>query len=207
MSTPRTRAIVGVASALALLALTACSTSPGSSPAPTSVSLVTAPAPDGRVIATGTVIDDGGHVQLCLGAVAESHPPQCSGVPLEGWTWEGVDGSETADTTTWGTYAVYGIFDGEKVAVTDPPIMLALYDPIRPEDPTGGEVGTTADAELARVQDDIAERLGAAATEVRTERGYVWVEVPWDDGTLQDSVNALYGDGVVIVSSAFREVD
>ena len=207
MSTHRTRDIAVAASAIALLALTACSASPGDSPAPTSVALATAAPPDGRVIATGTVIDDAGRAKFCLGGILESYPPQCAGLPLEDWTWDGVDGSETAGTTTWGTYAVYGTFDGEAVAVTDPPIMLALYDPVRPEDPTDGEDGTTTDADLTRIQDEIVERLGTTATEVRTERGYVWVEVPWDDGTLQDSMDGLYGDDVVIVTSAFRLID
>jgi len=207
MSTSRTRAIAAAASALALLALSACASSPAGSPAPTSVALTTADPPAGRVIGTGTVIDTAGQAQLCLGAIAESYPPQCQGVPLDGWTWEGVDGSETSGTTTWGAYAVYGVFDGERLAVTDPPILLALYDPIRPEDPTGGQDGTTADAELTRVFDDVAARLGADSSELRIERGYVWVEVAWDDGTLQDAVDAVYGDGVVIVTSAFREVD
>lgn len=207
MSLPRIRAIAAAASVLSLLALSACASSPAGSPAPTSVALTTAEPPAGRVIGTGTVIDADGHAQLCLGAIAESYPPQCQGIPLDDWSWDGLDGTETSGTTTWGAYAVYGVFDGERLAVTDPPILLALYDPIRPEDPTGGRDGTTADADLTRVQDDLTARLGAAATLVWTERGYVWVQVPWDDGTLQDAVDAVYGDDVVIVTSAFREVD
>ncbi|MFJ4175661.1 hypothetical protein [Microbacterium sp. NPDC089696] len=37
--------------------------------------------------------------------------------------------------------------------------------------------------------------------------GYVRVVVPWDDGSLQTSMDAAYGEGVVIVDSALREVD
>lgn len=205
MSTHRTRAMTAVA-AVALLTLTACGSAPGSS-APTSVALTTAPAPEGRVIATGTVIDGPEGAELCLGAIAESYPPQCQGVPLDGWSWQGVDGSETSGDTTWGAYAVYGLFDGERLEVTDPPIMLALYDPVRPDDPTGGRDGATTEAELTRIQDELASRLHAEATSIWTERGYVWVGVPWDDGTLQDAVDSAYGEDVVIVTSMFRAAD
>ena len=59
--------------------------------------------------------------ELCLGPVAESYPPQCSGIPLEGWSWEGVEGSETSGDVRWGTYAVQGTYDGESLTVTAPP--------------------------------------------------------------------------------------
>ncbi|WP_217184196.1 hypothetical protein [Streptomyces sp. AC495_CC817] len=163
--------------------------------------------PEGRVIATGTVLDAGGDAQLCLGAVAESAPPQCTGIPLVDWTWDGVDGSTSSGDTTWGTYAVYGTYDGETYTITDPPIMLALYDPIRPEDPTGGVDGHTEEAELSRVQNDIVGRLGADVLSAWTDRGYVWVEVVWDDGALQKAMDAEYGSDVVVVTSALREID
>lgn len=159
------------------------------------------------MIATGTVLDTDGDVQLCLGALAESFPPQCTGIRLDDWTWDGVDGSESSGSTTWGTYAVYGTYDGERYAVTDPPIMLALYDPIRPEDPTGGVDGGASDTDLAAVQDDIAARLGHRALSLHPERGYVWLQVVWDDGTLQKAADAEFGDDVVIVTSSLREID
>lgn len=215
MSTLQRRLVLASASVVGLLVLSACVAGPGGSPAPTSTS---APAgqgiesarpglPDGRVIATGTVLDVAGDVQLCLGAVAESYPPQCSGLPLDDWTWDGVDGGETSGEVTWGTYAVYGTYDGDRYTNTDPPIMLALYDPIAPADPTGGVDGETDDAELTGVQDDVTSRLGADALTVRTDRGYVWLQVVWDDGTIQDAADAQYGDDVVVVTSALREID
>lgn len=212
MSTSRSRMLLASAALLGLLGLAACSTEPGSSPAPTSSGSPAWDAsgvapPEGRVIGTGTVLDVAGDAQLCLGAVAESYPPQCSGIPLDGWTWDGVDGSETSGDTTWGTYAVYGTFDGERYTITDPPIMLALYDPVRPEDPTDGVDGTTSAAELTRVQDELSASLGSDALSLSSERGYVWVSVIWDDGTLQTSVDETYGDGVVIVTSALRPID
>jgi len=215
MSTSQRRLALAAASAVALLLLSACTAGPGSSAAPTSTTVpsdqrlenANPDLPDGRVIGVGTVLDVGGDVQLCLGAVAESYPPQCTGIPLDDWTWEGVDGNESSGDTTWGAYAVYATYDGERLTNTDPPIMLALFDPVVPEDPTGGVDGTTADDELTRIQDDITARLGPAALVVDTDRGYVWVQVVWDDGTLQDAVDAEYGEDVVFVTSSLRAID
>ena len=84
--------------------------------------------------------------------------------------------------------------------------MLALYDPIRAEDPTGGGPGETPVAEL----DEIARELPTALDDLLlapwTQDGYVWAQVIWDDGTLQDAADAEYGDGVVIVQSALRPI-
>lgn len=215
MSTSQRRLAIAAASAVGLLFLSACTSAPGSSAAPTSTTVpsdqrlenVRPDLPDGRVIGVGTVLDVAGDVQLCMGAIRESYPPQCSGVPLDEWSWEGVEGSESSGETTWGAYAVYATFDGERLTNTDVPIMLALYDPIAPEDPTDGVDGATPSDELTRILDDISARLGEEALALRTDRGYVWLSVVWDDGSIQDAVDAEYGDDVVIVTSALREID
>lgn len=217
MSTPlRRRLLRSAVLATALVStLAACAPGHGAGGAPTSsadpqvqdLSGVVAEPPTGRVRGTGTVLDVDGEAQLCLGAVAESYPPQCTGVPLVGWSWDGVDGSEISGETTWGAYAVTGRYDGENITVTDPPVMLALYDPVRPDDPTGGVEGDATAAELTEIQDDLSSRLGSEALTLWTERGYVWVQVVWDDGQLQRAVDAEYGDATVIVLPALIEFD
>jgi hypothetical protein len=216
MSTLLKRRVAAATCLLGLLALSACATAPGASPAPTSTTAYSdqlleqaRPAPpDGRVIAVGTVLDQSGDVRLCPGPVAESAPPQCSGPPLDGWSWTDVDGGETSGDVTWGAYAVYATWDGDRLSRTaDIPIILALYDPARPDDPTRGVDGTVSPGERQRVQDDIAARLGDRALSVWQERGYVWVQVLWDDGTIQEAADAEYGQDVVVVTSALREVD
>lgn len=214
MSTSQRCLALTTASVVGLLLLSACATEPGSSAAPSSTTVpsdrriedVHPEPPEGRVIGAGMVIDVAGEAVLCGPAIMESYPPQCHGVPLDGWTWDGVEGSETSGETTWGTYAVYATFDGDRLTVTDPPIMLALYDPIAPEDPTGGVEGDTPLDELTRIQDDLASRLGTDVS-VSTGQGYVWLTVVWDDGTIQDAANAEYGEGVVLVTSGLREID
>lgn len=214
MSTSQRHLFLATASMIGLLVLSGCASGPGSaaptsSAAPSDRGLEDAvPAlPEGRVLGVGTVLDLSGDVRLCLGAVMESYPPQCSGVPLDGWSWDGIDGSETSGDTTWGAYAVYASYDGERLTVTDPPIMLALFDSVAPEDPTGGVEGTTSDADLNRIQDDISARLGSSALTLAPDRGYVWLQVVWDDGTIQDAADAEYGDDVVVVTSSLREID
>lgn len=59
-----------------------------------------------------TVIDDGSGAELCLGGVAESYPPQCSGPKLAGWDWSEWTGKfEEASGTRWGEFIVTGSYD------------------------------------------------------------------------------------------------
>lgn len=70
---------------------------------------------------TGTVLESDEHgPQLCLGGVAESYPPQCSGPDIVGWDWGAVDGAESANGTTWGSYTVIGTYDGQRFTLTEP---------------------------------------------------------------------------------------
>lgn len=189
------------------LALSACATPSADAPPPgASLDNAWPDPPKGEVVATGTVLDKGGDAELCVGPVAESWPPQCSGFPLEGWSWEGVEGSESSGDVTWGAYAVTGTFDGETFAVTQPPIMLALYDPVRPDDPAGGVEGETSEARLLEIQEELPSKMGDAYLSSYPDRGYLWVDVPWDDGTWQEAVDAEYGEKVVFINSMMREV-
>jgi hypothetical protein len=159
------------------------------------------------VVAQGTVMDVGGAVELCLGPIAESYPPQCSGIPVEGWSWDGIEGWETSGGVTWGAYAVQGIYDGSTFAVTGEPIMLALYDPIAPVDPTSGKPGTATEADVAEMQDALPAVIGDNFLASYPENGWLWVDVVWDDGTLQDAADATYGEGSVVIRSAIRLFD
>ncbi|MDQ7877715.1 hypothetical protein Q9R08_06985 [Microbacterium sp. QXD-8] len=185
-----------------LVAVACASADPASTPPPAALGSITPVPPEGEVAATGTVLDAAGDVELCLGPVAESYPPQCTGIPLEGWSWDGVEGADSSGDVTWGAYAVRGTYDGTSFTVTQPPILLALYDPIRPEDPTGGRPGAGDEATLAAIQDELPERLGDAYLSSSPQDGWLWVDVVWDDGSWQDAANAEYGDDTVIIRSA-----
>jgi hypothetical protein len=164
---------------------------------------------EGEVIGQGTVLQlDGEPAELCLGAVAESYPPQCSGPEIIGWDWESVDGEESASSVTWGTYAVQGTWDGEQLTVTQPPIMLALYDPMAVVDPhrEPGNAGKTAEAELLEIQTEMQDLGTLDILYSGPENGYLFVTVVYDDGQVQRYVDELYGEDVVVVESALRPI-
>lgn len=85
------------------------------------------PPPTGAsgLVTTGhpvTVIDNGSGAELCLGGVAESLPPQCSGPKLVGWDWSDLKGTfEEASGTRWGEFIVTGSYDpaSEEFRVTE----------------------------------------------------------------------------------------
>ena len=129
--------------AAALLTLAACGTETGSKDAAgddpqhgaSSPSGTTppakVPAAKGPVTGQGTVMDTV-RPELCLGAVADSYPPQCSGLPIVGWDWSKVAGQfEKSGDTRWGSFVLTGTFDGTTFTMTEPALSLATYDPVR----------------------------------------------------------------------------
>jgi hypothetical protein len=124
------------------------------------------PVPDGPVRTRGlvTVLDPGTGPELCLGAVAESYPPQCGGPAIEGWEW-GDMGFEEASGVTWGSYAVTGTFDGTTFTATDA-IPAALYDAMAepPEEPLGAACEDPETTDTKKVTpEDMDATLSAAS--------------------------------------------
>lgn len=143
--------------------------------------------------------------QLCLGAIAESYPPQCSGVAIAGWDWSRIELKETANDVTWGTFAVFGTWDGETFTVTEDPVPLALYDPMMSDpdprlDPENA--GESSDAELRGIQEVVSTDLPVDVLLSFVENGYLFVTVYYDDGSIQEYFDAVYGSDVVAVQSA-----
>jgi hypothetical protein len=195
--------------------LTGCATGPGDAPS-TSAGGVSdvgpnpgAPIPaPGQVTGQGTVIQTGdAPPQLCLGPVAESYPPQCSGVELAGWDWAAVEGEETSGDVTFGAYAVTGTWDGTTLT-TSGAIMLALYDPMAFIDPLldPDNAGDTSEADLTEIQDGLAD-APFTVLESHTENGYLFVSVVYDDGRIQDWVDAAYLPDTVAIRPALRDVE
>ena len=128
---------------------------------------VPVPVPDGEVRTNGlvTVLDDGDGPEMCLGAIAESYPPQCGGPALADFDFGDV-GAEQASGVTWGSYALTGTFDGTTFTVTDA-IPAALYD-VMAEPGAGGlepacETPATTDTTRATPQDMDATLAAASA--------------------------------------------
>ncbi|MBD3923184.1 hypothetical protein IEZ26_01010 [Nocardioides cavernae] len=170
--------ILAAAAVLTVLGATACSTEAemravdpasgsDSGAAAASSGEAPQPVPDGEVRTSGLVmvIDDGDGPELCLGAVAESYPPQCGGPALADFDWGDV-GSEEASGVRWGSYALTGTFDGSTFTVTDA-IPAALYDTMAQpeEEPLAAACDdpTTTDTAKATPEDMDATLAAASA--------------------------------------------
>src|SRR6478735_3667785 len=169
--------ILAAAAVLTVLGATACSTeaemravdpaSGSGAAADASSGEVPQPVPDGEVRTSGLVmvIDEGDGPELCLGAVAESYPPQCGGPELADFDFGDV-GAEKASGVTWGQYAVTGTYDGTSFTVTDA-IPAALYDTMAKPEAGGLEPAcddaTTTDADMASPEDMDATLAAASA--------------------------------------------
>jgi hypothetical protein len=169
------------------------------------------PAADGAVRGQGTVIQVGdAEPELCLGAIAESYPPQCSGPVIEGWDWAAVELQETSGDVTWGAYAVVGLWDGERFELTEQPIPLGLYDPAAQDpdprlDPATPGAGT--EVELQGIQAELLESAAFDQLSSWNENGYLFVTVIYDDGSLQEYVDERFGPDLVAILPALSRVD
>ena len=165
-----------IAALLLALPLSACSTEDdmravdpagsGEPSASTPSGKAPAPVPDGKVRTNGlvTVLDPGTGPQLCLGAIAESYPPQCGGPAIEGFEWGDI-GFEEASGVKWGSYALTGTFDGTTFTATDA-IPAALYDAMAEpqDDPLGAACESPATTDTARATpEDLDATLAAAS--------------------------------------------
>ncbi len=198
-----------LAASVMVVAGCAASATPSGPPPPAGNAALPDPVTSDDLIAQGTVLQIGDEdPQLCLGAVAESYPPQCSGPVIKGWDWASAEQSETASDVTWGTYAVQGTWDGTAFTVTGDVIPLSLYDPPAALDPRGEEAnaGSTPESELLRVMEDLDESRSPTVVTTALHNGYLWLTVIYDDGTVQEFVDEKYGAGVVAVQSALRPV-
>ena len=127
----------------------------------------------------GVVLESPEHgPELCLGGVEESYPPQCGGVPLVGWDWAAVEGEESANGTTWGSYRVVGTYDGEQVVVreavpAEPGAPAQREDPFAtpcPEPAAGWQV-----ADPDRIDAAALDRAIALARS-QPEHAGVWID-------------------------------
>lgn len=205
------RTIRAVTAASAVLLIAACAGQGGPAGGTDAEWEPGVPALPAEVTAVGTVLEQDAMPMLCLGAIAESYPPQCSGPPVVGWDWAAVDGEETASGVTWGAYAVWGDWDGETFTVTREPILAALYDPmVDPSAPDPWDE-TRPPGALPRSEAELVQaELDAALPGLRSSafvNGRVVVDVMFDDGTLQSSVDERYGDDAVVVISSLKPAD
>lgn len=153
----------GIVLALLLAgALMGCgdATSVEAEPGPPAASPTAMLPADGPVRARATVLDDGEGPMLCLGGIAMSLPPQCSGPDVVDWRWDDHPDHESVDGVRWGDYTMVGTWDGTSFTPTDvrpttpndwPEEDIGALFATRCEEPAGGWVSrdlatTTADS-------------------------------------------------------------
>lgn len=173
-----------------------------STPMPTEI-----PAADGQVRTLNLItVMDTGSPEVCLGPVAESYPPQCSGPELVGWDWDDHEGMfDQQGDIRWGTFVLTGTFDGTSMTVSEA-IPGALYDPAMPTPVPTPTPGTSySEAELAKISEEAGHLPGAQGAYAGD--GHVLVDVAYDDGSLQAWADEEYGENVVLVSSMLVDVE
>jgi len=156
------------------------------------------PAADGPVRTEGlvTVLDDGDGPELCT-FVAESLPPQCSGLPMAAWDWAEHPEHEDQSGTKWGSFALTGTFDGTTFTVAEA-IPAALYDamaePAEPdfetpcEEPSGGWATTVEPAMATQ------ETMDATFTSASQLPGYAGA---WIDQSIDEADEPALGEAAV----------
>ena len=140
-------------------------------------------------------------VELCLGAIAESYPPQCGGPAIINWDWESLEGIfEQQGDVRWGTFVVTGTWDGTAFTVSDA-IPGALYDPMPEVPPVLPDPSVDyTDTELEGITEELMGLPGAQGG--YGADGHVMLDVTYDDGSYQDYADEKYGVGVVVVTGA-----
>ena len=186
----------------------ATSATPGGSTSAIATPVAAVPPARDPVTGVGTVISVGEATpELCLGPVRESFPPQCDGVPLVGWSWAEHPPEQSTDTggatTSWGSYAVTGTFDGRTLAV-DSAVPLALYDTVADPSPRPMAPPDLTDAQWERVESGVRLLPGLLTSGRQDASGPVYVDVVHDDGTLQAWADSTFGVGAVRVTSMLR---
>lgn len=119
-----------------------------------------------------TLVDDGNGLELCIGGVAESLPPQCTGPVVagldpEGWT-------ETQSGVTWGEREVvveWPPVDGQLQLIASGPPNYPQPSEVEVEDPEGSYGLATLDAITDQLED--AGLLGTAGPVTYTAMGEV----------------------------------
>ena len=165
------------------------------------------PAGPVRTANLATVMDTGqGPVELCLGPVAESYPPQCGGPSIPNWDWDtyGGGGFEEESGVRWGLYSLTGTWDGTEFMVSDS-IIAALYDSFYEEPPPPPEPGSAySPEEFETIATEVGVLPGAQGQ--YADADHVYLDVTYDDGSIQDYVDDAYGTDVVLVTSALVDV-
>jgi hypothetical protein len=155
-----------------------------------------------------TVLESTEHGPELCGSIRESLPPQCNGLPVRNWHWTAVQGAESLNGTTWGTWHVTGTLDGDAFVLTEVP--RAAKREQRREEPTPrphpNDRNIERDRLLAEVQEELRDAdaraaLGAVPYSFTDPwRGVVVAAVWFADRSAQRFAKNRWGDLVELRS-------
>jgi hypothetical protein len=144
----------------------------------------------------GTVLESPDHgPELCLGGVAESFPPQCTGVPISNWDWTAVAGEESASGTTWGEFHLVGTYDGSsftalEVGPYEPPSSEAVDFTAPCPEPVGGwapkDPSRATDADLQAVM---------RAAEAEPDSAGFWIDY------VDEPSETTHAEGIIAIAA------
>jgi hypothetical protein len=144
----------------------------------------------------GTVLEGPDHgPELCLGAIADSLPPQCGGLPIRDWDWAGVEGEESVGGTTWGDFHIVGTYDGSSFTVVE----VAAYEP-PPSDspdftaPCPEPSGGWAVADPSRASDADLQAVMHAAEDEPDSAGF-WIDY------IEEPMEGTPASGVIAIAA------
>lgn len=199
--------LVGTIAAATVLLVAGCASPGGDAPtAPdSSASLadLPAPSPAGEVLAIATVLEQGDGTILCVGAVAESAPPQCDGPELLDWDWDAFEHQESGGVRWAQGVAITGTYEAaaDVFTQTGEPMSAAAITLPAIEVPTG----ELDEATIATVQQELLSLAREDVLGANGQDGIVVLHVVYDDGSMQAALDRVYGTGVVFVVSALRD--
>ena len=164
-----------------------------------------------EVLGQGTVIETADSApQFCLGAIAESYPPQCSGPELIGWDWDLFDGLRDVGRCHVGRLRGVGRPTMKRASPSRMPSCSRSTTPM-PDRRSVHRPGEGRHNERGRPASSLQERVIANAPSKFSRRtpqnGYLFVYVVHDDGSVQAWADASYRTrDVVQVRSALVEI-
>lgn len=212
----------GLTAALLALALAGCGEDPpisgdaaresGAPASPTAV-----PAAEGEVRTRGavTVVETGDGPVACLGPVALSEPPQCSGQPLQDWRWSAHPEHQRSGGVRWGAFELRGTWDGSALRVTEAvPAAQAPAESREPDlattcpEPDGGWVvdpSRAGDRALDAALTAAGRLADHAETWVDPANDVLNVRVTEDVAGAEAELRRVWGGGLCVAGAQYGE--
>jgi hypothetical protein len=188
----RFRAVLVLLVPVVVLA-TACADQPIDADGPTAESEPT------RYEVDGTVLESPEHgPELCVGGIADSLPPQCSGLRIPNWEWAEVDGEESLRGTTWGEFHLVGRYDGHTFMALDVGPIERESSSVDPVDtPCPEPEGGWESPDLSKARDPDLVALMRAVEKQPDFAGF------WIDHVEEPSGEVVAEPGGIIANVAF----